>query len=87
MKRTRAYRRHQFRKAIKRAKRFLKMVGLVPTERQVHLYAECRKPCSCYICSGNKRETHKWERREAKQELRKDIEKEDVVFSKKKYSW
>ncbi len=86
MNRTRAYRRHQYNRAKKRAIRFLHLAGLTPSERQIHMYAECRKPCSCWMCSGNKREEHKWERRETKQQLRKDIE-EDIICPNKKYSW
>lgn len=94
MHRTRAYRRHQYWRAMARAKRFLKDVldypgstfKLAESDRHVHMYANNRKPCSCYICSGNKREEHKWERRIAKQELCKDIQ-DDIMCPKKKYSW
>lgn len=84
--RDRYFRRRQEARARHRAIRFLKLRGLEPTERQIHLYQQHRKPCSCWACSGNKREEHKWERRQVKHELRKDVE-DDIVCNKKCYSW
>lgn len=62
MQRDRAYRRHQYIRAKKRAIRFLHLAGLSATENQIHLYATDRKPCSCYWCSGEKYrdERHKY---------------------------
>ena len=88
MQRSKSYRRRQEARARRRAIRFLKDICCETniSERNIHLYARNRKPCSCYICSGNKAEEHRWERRTTKQELRKDIQ-EDITCPKKKYSW
>jgi len=48
------FRRRQESRARHRAIRFLKMCGLELHERQIHLYTQHRKPCSCYMCSGEK---------------------------------
>jgi hypothetical protein len=68
MERTRAYRRHQSRRAKNRAKRFLKICDdqwvsknvagesfkLSESDRHINLYAKNRKPCSCYCCRNEK---------------------------------
>jgi hypothetical protein len=54
MERSRAYTRSQKRRAENRAKKFLSLLGMEPTDRQIHLYAENRKPCSCGICRNEK---------------------------------
>ena len=89
MERDRGFRRRQQSRARRRAIRFLKDVCCYEKihERQIWLYAKHRKPCSCYRCSGNKQEEHKWERRELNKELRKDFEQEDMLSYKKKYSY
>jgi len=52
--RTRCYRRSQKRRAMRRARRFLQLVGDPPSARQVHMYAENRVPCSCHVCRDEK---------------------------------
>jgi len=54
MERNRSYTRQQNRRAQNRAKRFLRILDFEPTNKQIHLYAENRKPCSCGICRNEK---------------------------------
>lgn len=50
MERSRAFRRHQQVRAVGRAARFVKFIGLEPTPKLVYRYAGQRKPCSCKMC-------------------------------------
>jgi hypothetical protein len=58
--RTRQYRRHQKSRNRQRAIRLLNIFdacgfgGLAESPRMVHLYEKQRKPCSCYMCRGEK---------------------------------
>ena len=63
------FRRRQEARARHRAVRSIKRDGLPLDERRIHLYQTCRTPCSCYWCTGNKREEHRVERKEAKKEI------------------
>jgi hypothetical protein len=48
------FRRRQAARAKARAVRFLAMLGIPPSNKQIHLYAENRVPCSCYLCRDEK---------------------------------
>lgn len=52
--RGKTYTRAQKWRARARANRFCRIVGLTGNERQMHLYAENRVPCSCFICRDEK---------------------------------
>lgn len=50
----RAYTRFQKLRAIQRAKRYCKAWDLSLDKKTVHMFAENRSPCSCYICRPEK---------------------------------
>ena len=83
MSRNRAYRRHQFRRAKKRAIRMLKTWDrnsdnnewkYSESEGHIHLYAKNRCPCSCWMCRGE-RYHRQWESQDPLKEAVEDYER------------
>ena len=72
MSRSRAYTRHQQRRAMARARRLLKTWDaggdnpewkFSESEKHVNLFAKTRRPCSCYACRNEKYD-RQWEGKE-----------------------